>query len=41
MDEVPIPLRAFLPTTYPSDADVLKMIGAKCLSNHRALTPEK
>lgn len=27
MDEVPIPLRAFLATGYPSDGDVLKMIG--------------
>ena len=27
MDEVPIPLRAFLPTGYPSDGDVLRMIG--------------
>lgn len=26
MDEIPIPLRAFLPTDYPSDGDVLKMI---------------
>jgi formylmethanofuran dehydrogenase subunit B len=26
MDEVPIPLRAFLPTAYPSDHDVLKGI---------------
>jgi formylmethanofuran dehydrogenase subunit B len=30
MDEVPIPLRAFLHTTYPSDADVLRMIGEQC-----------
>lgn len=26
MDEVPIPLRAFLPSAYPTDADVLKGI---------------
>jgi formylmethanofuran dehydrogenase subunit B len=30
MDEVPIPLRAFLPTDYPSDGDVLRMIGERC-----------
>lgn len=29
MDGVPIPLRAFLPTVYPSDAEVLKMIEAQ------------
>jgi formylmethanofuran dehydrogenase subunit B len=27
MDEIPIPLRAFLPTDYPSDGDVLRRIG--------------
>jgi len=27
MDGIPIPLRAFLPTDYPSDGDVLRMIG--------------
>jgi len=27
MDGIPIPLRAFLPTDYPSDGDVLSMIG--------------
>jgi hypothetical protein len=26
MDEIPIPLRSFLPTDYPSDADVLNLI---------------
>ncbi len=31
MDEVPILLRAFLPTSYPSDAEVLRMIAEKCL----------
>jgi formylmethanofuran dehydrogenase subunit B len=36
MDEVPIPLRAFLPTGYPSDGDVLRMIGEKCGANHQA-----
>ena len=30
MDEVPIPLRAFLPTSYPSDGDVLRLIGEEC-----------
>ena len=30
MDGVPIPLRAFLPTSYPDDADALRMIGEKC-----------
>jgi formylmethanofuran dehydrogenase subunit B len=34
MDEVPIPLRAFLPTGYPSDGDALRMIGEKCGANH-------
>ena len=27
MDEIPIPLRAFLPSDYPSDGEVLRMIG--------------
>jgi formylmethanofuran dehydrogenase subunit B len=30
MDEVPVPLRAFLPTAYPSDGDVLGMILQEC-----------
>jgi formylmethanofuran dehydrogenase subunit B len=30
MDEVPVPLRAFLPTNYPSDGEVLRMIGERC-----------
>lgn len=30
MDEVPVPLRAFLPTGYPSDDDVLRMILEEC-----------
>jgi formylmethanofuran dehydrogenase subunit B len=30
MDEIPIPLRAFLPTRYASDCDVLKWIGMQC-----------
>lgn len=30
MDEVPIPLRAFLPSNYPDDGGVLEMIAAKC-----------
>jgi formylmethanofuran dehydrogenase subunit B len=34
MDEIPIPLRAFLPTGYPSDADVLSMIGEQCRAQH-------
>ncbi|MFO0843516.1 MAG: formylmethanofuran dehydrogenase subunit B [Gemmataceae bacterium] len=29
MDEVPIPLSGFLPTAYPSDADVLRMIASR------------
>jgi formylmethanofuran dehydrogenase subunit B len=35
MDEVPIPLRAFLPTSYPGDGDVLRMIGEQCGANHQ------
>jgi formylmethanofuran dehydrogenase subunit B len=31
MDEIPIPLRAFLPTHYPSDGDVLTGIGSHLL----------
>ena len=34
MDEVPIRSCAFLPTGYPSDGDVPRMIGAKCKANH-------
>ncbi len=30
MDEIPIPLRAFLASDYSSDHDVLRMIGEKC-----------
>ena len=30
MDGIPIPLQAFLPTGYPDDSDVLRMIGEKC-----------
>jgi formylmethanofuran dehydrogenase subunit B len=30
MDEVPIPLRAFLPTDYPGDDEVLRLIAEKC-----------
>jgi formylmethanofuran dehydrogenase subunit B len=33
MDGIPIPLRAFLPTDYPSDCDVLKMIGDQFVEN--------
>jgi formylmethanofuran dehydrogenase subunit B len=33
MDEVPIPLRAFLPASYPSDADILKMIWTKSFAS--------
>lgn len=32
MDEVPVPLRAFLPTGYPSDSEVLKRISALVVS---------
>ncbi|MDZ4685134.1 MAG: formylmethanofuran dehydrogenase subunit B [Planctomycetaceae bacterium] len=32
MDDIPIPLRAALPTRYPSDADVLRAIQEKVLS---------
>jgi formylmethanofuran dehydrogenase subunit B len=31
MDEVPVPLRGFLPTGYPSDGDVLRMIEERCV----------
>jgi formylmethanofuran dehydrogenase subunit B len=31
MDEIPVPLRAFLATEYPSDEDVLKEIAARPL----------
>jgi hypothetical protein len=30
MDEVPIPLRAFLQVAYPSDGEVLRMIAGQC-----------
>jgi hypothetical protein len=33
MDEVPVPLRAFLPTGYPDDGEVLRMIGEQCGAN--------
>lgn len=33
MDGIPIPLRAFLPTDYPSDCDVLKMIEEQFVEN--------
>lgn len=33
MDGIPIPLRAFLPTDYPSDCDVLKVIEEKFLAD--------
>jgi formylmethanofuran dehydrogenase subunit B len=33
MDGIPIPLRAFLPTDYPSDCDVLKMIEDQFVEN--------
>ena len=35
MDEIPIPLRGFLPTDYPSDYDVLTMIGEQVASGER------
>ena len=30
---VPVPLRAFLPSDYPSDDDVLRMIGERLVSD--------
>jgi formylmethanofuran dehydrogenase subunit B len=33
MDEIPIPLRGFLPTDYPSDGDVLDMLLEPCTSD--------
>jgi hypothetical protein len=34
MDEVPVPLRAFLPSGYPGDGDVPRMIAEQCGANH-------
>jgi formylmethanofuran dehydrogenase subunit B len=33
MDEIPIPLRAFLPSRYPSDADVLRWIEERIIAS--------
>lgn len=33
MDGIPIPLRAFLPTDYPSDCEVLKLIADQFTEN--------
>ena len=35
MDEVPFLLRAVLPTGFPNDGDVLRMIGEKCKANNK------
>jgi formylmethanofuran dehydrogenase subunit B len=35
MDEVPVPLRAFLPAAYPADGDVLRMIAEQCLTTKK------
>jgi len=35
MDGIPIPLQAFLPTDYPSDCEVLRMVSEKCRANHQ------
>jgi formylmethanofuran dehydrogenase subunit B len=39
MDEIPIPLRDFLPTDYPSDGEVLRMIGEQCVANAEERPP--
>jgi formylmethanofuran dehydrogenase subunit B len=36
MDEIPIPLRAVLPTTYPTDAEVLTKIRARTMASQVA-----